>query len=216
MAIKFYKGDLPAGLSFGNAVAVDTESMGLNWKRDRLCLIQLSAGDGDAHLVQLPKGKVEAPNLVKLFADSNVTKIFHFARADIVPIEHYLGVRVQPVYCTKIASILVRTFTDRHSLKFLARDLANIELAKEQQTSDWGADNLTPDQLHYAASDVLYLHQIKGKLDEMLAREGLTEIAVKTMAFLPMRAELDLRGYGGVDVFAYDPYVAASMGRAST
>lgn len=205
MAVTLHRGDLPAGLSFGNCVAVDTESMGLNWERDRLCLIQLSSGDGNAHLVQLEAGQYDAPNLKKLFADKNVIKLFHFARADLATIFHYLGVMPAPVYCTKVASVLVRTFTDRHSLKDLSRELAGIDLSKEQQTSDWGSPVLTQDQMNYAASDVLYLHKLKDKLDTMLTREGRTELAKRTMDFLPVRAELDVAGWRDVDVFAHKP-----------
>ncbi len=179
--------------------------MGLNWERDRLCLVQLSAGDGNAHLVQLAAGKYEAPNLKKLLADSKVMKLFHFARADLATIKYYLGVMPAPVYCTKVASVLVRTFSDRHSLKDLTRDLISLDLSKEQQTSDWGAANLTQDQMNYAASDVLHLHKLKAKLDDMLAREHRTDLARRVMDFLPVRAELDLAGWRDVDVFAHRP-----------
>src|SRR5277367_4294594 len=158
MTITLHHNDLPPGLSFGDTVAVDTESMGLNWERDRLCLVQLSSGDGNAHLVQLASGKYDAPNLKKLLADPKVTKLFHFARADLATLKHYLGVMPKPVYCTKIASVLVRTFTERHGLKDLSKDLIAVDMSKEQQTSDWGAPTLTPEQQTYAASDVLYLH----------------------------------------------------------
>lgn len=205
MTVTLHPNDLPAGLSFGNVVAIDTESMGLNWDRDRLCLVQLSAGDGNAHLVQLAEGKYEAPNLKKLLTDPKVTKLFHFARADLAAIDRWLGVMPQPVYCTKIASILARTFTDRHSLKDLARDLIALDLSKEQQTSDWGAETLTQDQMNYAASDVLYLHKLKAKLDEILAREGRTELARQVMDFLPIRAQLDRAGWRDMDVFAHRP-----------
>ena len=205
MTITLHKGDLPSGLSFGDCVAVDTESMGLNWDRDRLCLVQLSSGDGNAHLVQLAKGAYDAPNLKKLMGDPRVIKLFHFARADLAAIKRYLGTMPQPVYCTKVASVLVRTFTDRHSLKDLTRELIGIDLSKEQQTSDWGAGELTQDQMTYAASDVLYLHRLKAKLDEMLAREGRTELARRTMDFLPVRAELDVAGWRDIDVFAHRP-----------
>ncbi len=205
MTITLHVGDLPANISFGDCVAVDTESMGLNWDRDRLCLIQLSSGDGNAHLVQLPAGKYDAPNLNKLMADPNVIKLFHYARADLAAIKRYLGVMPQPVYCTKVASVLVRTFTDRHSLKDLTRELIGVDLSKEQQTSDWGAPTLTQDQMTYAASDVLHLHRLKEKLDGMLAREGRTMLARQTMDFLPVRAELDVAGWHGVDVFAHKP-----------
>lgn len=205
MAITLHHGDLPASLSFGDSVAVDTESMGLNWDRDRLCLVQLSSGDGNAHLVQLEAGKYDAPNLKKLLTDPKVLKLFHFARADLVAIRRYLGVMPKPVYCTKIASVLVRTFSDRHSLKDLTRDLISLDLSKEQQTSDWGAAKLTQDQMNYAASDVLHLHKLKARLDEMLARENRTELARQVMDFVPVRAELDLAGWRDVDVFAHRP-----------
>lgn len=205
MTITLHKGDLPSHISFGDCVAVDTESMGLNWDRDRLCLVQLSAGDGDAHLVQLNKDSFDAPNLKKLMGDPKVIKLFHFARADLAAIRRYLGVMPQPVYCTKIASVLIRTFTDRHSLKDLTKELLGIDLSKEQQTSDWGAPTLTQDQMTYAASDVLYLHKMKAKLDDMLAREGRTALARKVMDFLPVRAELDIAGWRDIDVFAHKP-----------
>jgi ribonuclease D len=205
MTITLHKDDLPANVSFGATVAVDTESMGLNWDRDRICLVQLSSGDGSAHLVQLAAGKYDAPNLKKLMGDPKVTKLFHFARADLAAIKRYLGVMPQPVYCTKVASILVRTFTDRHSLKDLTRELIGVDLSKEQQTSDWGAPTLTQDQMTYAASDVLHLHKLKAKLDDMLAREGRTELARRVMDFLPVRAELDVLGWRDVDVFAHRP-----------
>lgn len=205
MTITLHKNDLPAGLSFGDCVAIDTESMGLNWERDRLCLVQLSSGDGNAHLVQFAAGAYAAPNLKKLFADPKVIKLFHFARADIVTIKYYLGVMCVPVYCTKIASVLVRTFSDRHSLKDLTRDLISLDLSKEQQTSDWGAANLTQDQMNYAASDVLHLHKLKARLDEMLARENRTALAKQVMDFLPTRAELDIAGWRDIDIFAHRP-----------
>lgn len=203
MSITLHKGDLPADIKFGSAVAVDTETMGLNPVRDRLCLVQLSAGDGTAHLVQLAKGKYAAPNLKKLLANPKVTKIFHFARFDIAAIKAYLEVDCTPVYCTKSASKLCRTFTDRHGLKDLCRDLLSVELKKQQQSSDWGAKKLTPEQLEYAASDVLYLHQLKEKLDEMVKREGRTEMLDNINGFLPTRAQLDLEGWPEVDIFAH-------------
>lgn len=205
MAVTLYQNDIPAHLNLGPVVAVDTESMGLNWDRDRLCVIQLSSGDGHAHLVQLHRGKYEAFNLKKLFADPKTVKLFHFARADLAAIGRYLGVIPQPVYCTKIASLVARTFTDRHGLKDIARDLINVDLSKEQQTSDWGAETLSQDQLNYAASDVYYLHRLKDKLDDMLAREGRTELALNTMACLPARAALDLAGWDNIDIFAHSP-----------
>jgi ribonuclease D len=205
MTITLHIGDLPANITFGDCVAIDTESMGLNWDRDRLCLVQLSSGDGNAHLVQLPAGNYEAPNLKKLLSDPKVTKLFHFARADLAAIKCWLGVMPSPIYCTKIASVLVRTFTDRHGLKDLSRDLIGVDMSKEQQTSDWGAPTLTQDQLTYAASDVLYLHRMKAKLDVMLAREKRTELARQIMDFLPVRAELDLLGWRDIDVFSHKP-----------
>jgi ribonuclease D len=205
MTITLHKNDLPENVSFGDTVAVDTESMGLNWDRDRLCLVQLSAGDGNAHLVQLESKSFDAPNLKQLMIDPKVTKLFHFARADLAAIYRWLNVMPSPIYCTKIASVLVRTFTDRHGLKDLARDLIGVDLSKEQQTSDWGAPTLTPEQMTYAASDVLYLHRMKAKLDTMLAREGRTELGQKMMNFLPVRAELDVKGWRDVDVFSHRP-----------
>ncbi len=203
--IKLYQGDIPAGLDLGPIVAMDTESLGLSWARDRLCLIQLSAGDNTAHLVQFAPGQYDCPNLKKLIADPKVTKLFHFARADLAMIAHYLGVMPKPVYCTKIASVLARTFTDKHGLKELVKDLLGIDLIKEQQTSDWGAATLTPEQLNYAASDVLYLHRLKAKLDDMLARENRTHLAQAAFDFLPGRAELDLAGWENVDIFSHRP-----------
>src|SRR3954462_14147809 len=188
------RGDLPEGLLFGNAVAIDTEAMGLNPHRDRLCLVQLSRGDGDAHLVQLAPGCYDAPNLQRLLANPAVTKLFHFARFDIAMLYHYLGVMAQPLYCTKIASRLVRTFTDRHGLRDLCKDLLGVELKKEQQSSDWGAPSLSEEQLPYAASDVLHLHALRGRLDAMLARENRIELAGTCFDFLPDRALLDLEG----------------------
>jgi ribonuclease D len=179
--------------------------MGLNWDRDRLCLVQLSSGDGHAHLVQFSAGQYTAPNLKKLLADPKVIKLFHFARADLATLKHYLAVMPQPVYCTKIASVLVRTFSDRHSLKDLTRDLIGLDLSKEQQTSDWGNPTLNQDQMNYAASDVLHLHKLKARLDEMLAREGRTELAKAVMDFLPTRCELDLAGWRDIDVFSHRP-----------
>lgn len=205
MTNSLYVGDLPDGLSFGSCVAIDTESMGLNWDRDRLCLVQLSAGDGHAHMVQLPAGKYDAPNLKKLLTDPSVVKLFHFARADLAAIQRWLGVMPQPIYCTKIASVLVRTFTDRHGLKDLSRDLIGMDMSKEQQTSDWGAPTLTQKQIDYAASDVLYLHEMKARLDIMLAREGRTELARKVMDFLPIRAQLDVEGWREIDIFSHKP-----------
>ena len=205
MAQHLHRGDLPPGLTFGDSVAIDTETMGLDPHRDRLCLVQLSRGDGDCHLVQFPPGEaVSAPNLAALLTDGAVLKIFHFARFDVAVLEHGLGVRCGPVYCTKIASRLARTFTDRHGLKDLCRDLLGVEMSKQQQSSDWGADRLSRSQLDYAANDVLHLHPLKEKLDAMLAREGRTALAEACFAFLPDRARLDLEGWPEVDIFAHD------------
>ncbi|MGE0658423.1 MAG: ribonuclease D [Reyranellaceae bacterium] len=203
MANTLHRGDLPAGLRFGDSVAIDSETMGLNPHRDRLCLVQLSAGDGDCHLVQFAAGDYAAPNLKALLADASVLKIFHFARFDLAVLRHYLGVDCGPVYCTKIASKLVRTFTDRHGLKDICRDLLGVEISKQQQSSDWGAPDLSPEQIAYAASDVLHLHALKRRLDTMLAREGRTELAAACFRFLPARAELDLIGWPDIDVFSH-------------
>lgn len=203
MTITLHTGDLPDGLAFGESVAVDTETMGLRPGRDRLCLIQLSAGDGDAHLVRFPYGEYRAPNLRRLLIDPGVTKIFHFARFDLAAIKAYLEVDCASVYCTKIASRLTRTFTDRHGLRDLCKDLLNIEISKQQQSSDWGAESLTSEQTAYAAGDVLYLHRIREKLDALLAREGRTDLARACFNFLPARADLDLAGWPDVDIFEH-------------
>lgn len=207
MTIQLHKGDLPAGLDLGPSVAVDCETMGLDLTRDRLCLIQLSSGDGNAHLVQFPRDSTlpfNAPNLAALLADSRVLKLFHFGRFDLAAIERYLGVMCAPVYCTKIASKLCRTFTDRHSLKDLVKEFVGVDLSKVQQTSDWGTAELSSDQLTYAASDVLYLHAVKAKLDQMLAREGRLDVADACFRFLPHRARLDLLGWDDErDIFAH-------------
>jgi ribonuclease D len=200
---QLHRGDLPQGLLFGDAVAIDTEAMGLHPHRDRLCLVQLSRGDGDAHLVQFSAGCYDAPNLKRLLSDPSVLKLFHFARFDIAILYHYLGVMPQPLYCTKIASRLVRTFTDRHGLRDLCKDLLGVDLKKEQQSSDWGAASLTDEQLRYAASDVLHLHALRSKLDDMLAREGRAELAQRCFEFLPARAVLDLAGWAEQDIFAH-------------
>ena len=200
MAIILHEGDLSPGVSFGDTVAIDTETMGLKPDRDRLCLVQLSAGDGDAHLVRFRKNSFDAPNLKLLLTDPEVTKLFHFGRFDIAMLLRYLGVVSAPVYCTKIASKLVRTFTDRHSLRDLCKDLAGVEISKEQQTSDWGADHLSEQQMAYAASDVLHLHVIREKLDDMLAREGRTDLARACFDFVPTRAALDLAGWSDIDI----------------
>jgi ribonuclease D len=203
MNIRLHRGDLPADLSLGSVVAVDTETMGLNPRRDRLCLVQLSSGDGNCELVQIPQGPHQAPNLTRLMQDPAVLKIFHFARFDVTALKQSLGINCRPVYCTKIASRLVRTFTDRHGLKDLCKDLLGIELSKQQQSSDWGAPELTPEQLRYAASDVLHLHALRLKLEAMLAREGRSELAQSCFGFLPTRAELDLGGWDEPDIFAH-------------
>ncbi len=198
-----HRDDLPAGLDFGQSVAIDSETMGLNPLRDRLCLIQLSAGDGVCHLVQFHGGDYSAPNLKALLADPGITKLFHFARFDLAAVQHYLGITCGPVYCTKIASRLARTFTDRHGLKDLCRDLLGVEISKQQQSSDWGAAELSEEQLRYAASDVLYLHRLREALDAMLEREGRAELARACFEFLPARAALDLAGWADVDIFAH-------------
>lgn len=203
MTIELHKGDLPADVDFGAMVAIDSETMGLDPHRDRLCLMQLSAGDGKCHLVQFPRGIYDAPNLVRLLADQKVTKLFHFGRFDIAVIHHYLNILCRPVYCTKIASKLVRTYTERHGLADLCRELLNVELSKQQQSSDWGADNLTPQQLEYAASDVLHLHRLHAVLQAMLAREQRQELAQACFDFLPTRATLDLGGWDNLDIFAH-------------
>ncbi len=201
--IHLHKGDLPAGLSFGASVAVDSETLGLNPQRDQLCLVQLSSGDGSAHLVQLDRKTYNAPRLKALMSDVAVLKIFHFARFDVAVMEKYLGVATSPIYCTKIASKLVRTYTDRHGLKDLAAEILGVELSKQQQSSDWGAAELSPQQLAYAASDVLYLHGIKAKLDLMLDRDGRRDFAEAAFKFLPVRAKLDLAGFTEDDIFAH-------------
>jgi ribonuclease D len=203
MKIKLYQGDLPDGLNLGPIVAIDTETLGLNPFRDRLCLAQLSSGDGVCHAVQFAAGEYAAPNLKKMLADPNTTKLFHFARFDIAMFRRWLGVDCKPIYCTKIASKLVRTYTDRHGLKDLVREILGVDISKEQQSSDWGAADLTEKQLAYAAGDVAYLHQLKTALDKMLEREGRTHLAKACFDFLPSRAELDLAGWDEVDIFAH-------------
>lgn len=198
-----HRGDLPDGLGLGPVVAIDTETLGLNPYRDRLCLAQLSAGDGVCHAVQFEVGRYDAPNLRRLLGDPQTVKLFHFARFDVAMFRRYLGVLAAPVYCTKIASKLVRTYTDRHGLKDLVKELLGVDLSKEQQSSDWGASLLSEKQLAYAASDVAYLHKLKDVLDGMLAREGRTAIAQACFDFLPIRAELDLAGWPEVDIFAH-------------
>jgi ribonuclease D len=203
MTIRLHLGDLPADLPLSPIVAIDTETMGLSPHRDRLCVVQLSFGDGNAELVQIAQGQSEAPNLVRLLQDRSVLKLFHFARFDLAALAHAFGVMPEPVYCTKIASRLTRTYTDRHGLKDLVRELIGVEISKQQQSSDWGARGLTDAQQAYAASDVLYLHQLKEKLDLMLAREGRTDLAAACFGFLPTRARLDLAGWPEIDIFAH-------------
>lgn len=203
MANYLYRGDLPDGLDLGGVVAIDSETMGLDPHRDRLCLVQLSSGDGNAHLVQIAPGDAPAPNLARLLADPETLKLFHFGRFDIAVMLNRFGVLARPVYCTKIASRLVRTYTDRHGLRDLVRELLEVDISKQQQSSDWGAPTLTEAQLDYAASDVLYLHRLKAALDGRLAREGRTEVAAACFAFLPERARLDLMGWPETDIFAH-------------
>lgn len=203
MAIKLYQNDIPADLDLGKIIAVDTETMGLNWSRDRLCLVQLSSGDGNAHLVQFRKGQYDAPNLCELLNDANTTTLFHFARFDIGILNTYLNINVKNVYCTKIASKLARTYTDRHGLKDLCRELLSIEISKQQQSSDWGRDDLSQQQLEYAASDVYHLHKLKSNLDVMLKREGRQELAEKCFEFLPYRVALDRQGWPDIDIFEH-------------
>ncbi|MEE8393293.1 MAG: ribonuclease D [Rhodospirillales bacterium] len=201
--IELHQGDIPEGLDFGNSVAVDTETMGLNPQRDRLCLMQLSAGDGMCHLVQFKRGVFVAPNIKALLEDQSVTKIFHYARFDLMMIRRYLGATCQPVFCTKIASKLIRTYTSSHGLKDLCRELLGVELVKEQQSSDWGQADLTQEQIRYAAHDVLYLHELRVILDEMLAREGRSELAYACFKFVNSRADLDLGGWLDQNIFAH-------------
>jgi ribonuclease D len=203
MKIKLHKGDLPSGLDLGRTVAVDTETLGLNPRRDRLCLVQLSSGDGSAHLVQFARGAYEAPNLKRLLGDPEVLKLYHFARFDLATLRRYLGVMAAPVYCTRTASKLARTYTDKHGLKDLVKELLDVDLSKQQQSSDWGAEALSEQQLAYAANDVAFLHRLKVALDAMLEREGRMELAQACFAFLPARADLDLAGWGDGDIFAH-------------
>jgi ribonuclease D len=198
-----YKGDLPDGLDLGPIVAIDCETMGLNPKRDRLCVVQLSSGDGHAHLVQVAKGQTVAPNLCLMLEDPNVLKLFHFGRFDIAAMKAAFGVVSAPVYCTKIASRMTRTYTDRHGLKNLLQELLSVDISKQQQSSDWGVEQLSKAQVEYAASDVLYLHRLRERLNEMLIREGRMELAQSCFDFLPTRAELDLAGWPESDIFAH-------------
>ncbi|MDP3600278.1 MAG: ribonuclease D [Bosea sp. (in: a-proteobacteria)] len=203
MTIRFHRGDLPDGFEAGTSVAIDTETLGLNPHRDRLCVVQLSRGDGSADVVQIVKGGVRPENLLRLLQDPAVLKLFHYARFDIAVLRQAFGVVTGPVYCTKIASKLARTYTDRHGLKDLVRELLGIELSKQQQSSDWGAETLSEAQLTYAASDVLHLHALQQRLEIMLAREGRTDLAQACFQFLPYRAELDLAGWPETDIFAH-------------
>jgi ribonuclease D len=211
VSIELHDGDLPDGVDFGDCVAIDTETTGLHLHRDRLCLVQMSAGNGGCHLVKFPAaphaagrdGAYHAPNLRAVLADESVVKLFHFARFDVAMLQRHLGVSCDPIYCTKIASKLVRTYTDRHGLKDLCRELLGVELAKEQQCSDWGAPALTDEQLKYAASDVLYLHDLRVRLNEMLVREGRAELAEACFRFLASRVQLDLRGWEDEDIFSH-------------
>ncbi len=198
-----YQNDLPNDLDLCPVVAIDCETMGLNPHRDRLCVVQLSGGDGHAHIVQIAKGQSDAPNLCKLLGDSSVLKLFHYGRFDIAAMYHAFGTLAAPVYCTKIASKLVRTYTDRHGLKNLVQELLSVDISKQQQMSDWGAETLTDAQLSYAASDVLHLHRLRDVLDERLAREGRSEIAQACFDFLPTRAKLDLAGWPEIDIFSH-------------
>lgn len=202
MTLTLHKGDLPSGLDLGDSIAIDSETMGLDPRRDRLCLVQLSNGDGSAHLIQLTDG-YDAPNLVRLLSDPGILKVFHYGRFDIAMFLRFFGVQTQPVYCTKIASKLTRTYTDRHGLRDLCRELLGVEISKQQQSSDWGAPDLTDEQLAYAASDVLHLHRLKDVLDRLLEREKRTEIARACFEFLPTRAKLDLLGWEEPEIFAH-------------
>mgnify|MGYP001995100573 CR=1 FL=1 len=201
MQIELHSGDLPAGVDFGNSVAIDTETLGLNPLRDRLCVVQLSAGDGNAHVVQLRAGAYDAPNLKKLFADPSVTKIFHYARFDIATIRHHLGVECKPVFCTKIASRLARTYTGDHGLTDLCSEILGVDLSKQQQQSDWGSDELSQEQLEYAASDVIYLHRLRDALEKKLVRENRLDLATACFEFLTHRVTLDLAGWPEQDIF---------------
>jgi ribonuclease D len=203
MTIRLHRGDLPNLNAYKGAVAIDTETMGLDPKRDRLCVVQLSPGDGSADVVQIAPGQKKAPNIEKLLADNSIVKIFHFARFDLAAMANAFGVMAGPVYCTKIASRLARTYTDKHGLKDLAREVLGVDLSKQQQSSDWGADALSDPQVSYAATDVLHLHALREKLDAMLAREGRAELAAACFRFLPDRARLDLAGWAEEDIFSH-------------
>ena len=205
MTIRLHRGDLPNLSAYKGAVAIDTEAMGLDPNRDRLCVVQLSPGDGSANVVQIGSGQRRAPNIEQLLADKSILKIFHFARFDMGILARTFGVMAEPVYCTKIASRLARTYTDKHGLKDLAREVLGVDLSKQQQLSDWGADELSDAQVSYAATDVLHLHALKEKLDEMLAREGRADLAAACFHFLPDRARLDLAGWAAEDIFSHTP-----------
>lgn len=202
--IYYHKGDLPSDIKFKGSVAVDTETTGLSYLRDRICVVQLSAGDGNAHVIQIDRKNPECPNIIKLMKDKNILKIFHFARFDIAMLKLTLGVDTYPVYCTKIASRLARTSSPHHNLKTLVNEFAGNDISKKQQTSDWAVDELSENQVEYAASDVLYLHKIKTELDKMLKRESRFELVKACFEFLPARAELDMLGWGEQDVFAHE------------
>ena len=203
MAIRKFVGDLPNLENYGHEVAIDTETMGLLTRRDRLCVVQLSSGDGNCDVVQIPPGHKDSPNLKKLLADEKITKLFHFARFDMAVLQNHFDIKVTPVYCTKIASKIARTYTDRHGLKDLCRELLGVEISKQQQSSDWGVDELSKSQTEYAASDVLHLHDLKRHLDLILLREGRHELANKSMGFLETRVDLDLAGWDETDIFAH-------------
>jgi len=203
LATHLHLGDLPGNLDLGPVVAVDSETMGLRYRRDPLCVVQLSAGDGDAHVVRLNRPAYDCPNFKRLLTDPAVLKLFHYARFDVAMFQLYLGVETGPIYCTKIASKLARTYTDRHGLKDVVRELAGVELSKAQQSSDWGAAELSKEQLAYAASDVLYLHKVRGRLDEMLTREGRTDLARACFDFVSTRSALDLAGWEEMDIFSH-------------
>jgi ribonuclease D len=203
MTIFFHKNDLPANINFKNSVAIDTETMGLNIHRDRLCLLQISAGDGNAHLIQFEQNKYDAPNLKKILSDDSIEKIFHFARFDLASIKYYLNISIKNIYCTKIASRLIRTYTDSHGLKSICEELLGVEISKKQQSSDWGSADISEKQVEYAASDVLYLHALKEKLNKMLIRENRFEIFQSCVNFLPTRVELDLQNFSTIDIFTH-------------
>jgi len=203
MTVTLHHGDIPKDIPFGDSIAVDTEAMGLNNHRDRLCVVQLSSGDGTAHLVQFEKDKYGAPNLKRLLDNKKTTKLFHFARFDVAIIKKYLDVECTPLYCTRLASMLARTYTDKHGLKYLCKELLDVDLSKQQQSSDWGTETLSAEQQDYAANDVLYLHQLRAKLDIMLEREGRKMLAQQCFDFIPARAALDLAGWPDTDIFAH-------------